>query len=125
MSSTTTTTTVRSVHLSTVLTDYEIHHSSPQRVGSSADQLQSALAAYPTQRRPEWTHTSHRGVPSYRPINRARDLSEVRVYLNQVERAFVTVMFTGLFVNAVRHAWYFGLYQCYMNANDMIILDGS
>lgn len=79
---------------SNVLADYELHHSQPQPCETGT---QSAPVA-PVDR--EWD-TQHRRVPAYRAINRTRDQSEVRVYTSPVERVFITVMFTGLNINAV------------------------
>ncbi|KAI8715262.1 hypothetical protein NCS52_01033500 [Fusarium sp. LHS14.1] len=79
---------------SNVLADYELHHSQAQ---SCETGTQSAPAASPIDR--EWD-TEHRRVPAYRAINRTRDQSEVRVYTSSIERVFITVMFTGLNINA-------------------------
>ncbi|KAL2681097.1 hypothetical protein Neosp_008700 [[Neocosmospora] mangrovei] len=80
---------------SNVLADYELHHSQAQ---SCETGTQSAPAASPIDR--QWD-TEHRRVPAYRAINRTRDQSEVRVYTSSIERVFITVMFTGLNINAL------------------------
>ncbi|KAI8660339.1 hypothetical protein NCS57_01010800 [Fusarium keratoplasticum] len=77
-----------------VLADYELHHSQPQPCETGT---QSAPVPSPIDR--QWD-TQHRRVPAYRAINRNRDQSEVRVYTSPVERVFITVMFTGLNINA-------------------------
>ncbi|RSL71452.1 hypothetical protein CEP54_001317 [Fusarium duplospermum] len=97
MSTTTTTESVTGLNgnwHSNVLADYELHHSQSQ---SCETGTQPAPAASQIDR--QWD-TEHRRVPPYRAINRNRDQSEVRVYTSNVERAFITVMFTGLHINA-------------------------
>jgi hypothetical protein len=82
-----------------VLRDYELAH-------SEADEpLDASLNAHPapssqTSNPPDWD-TEHRRVPAYRPINTELDQSERRVYQNPIERAFITTMFTGVFLEAV------------------------
>jgi hypothetical protein len=49
---------------------------------------------------PNWD-TTHRRVPPYRPTDRDRDVSEIRVYNSTIERVFVATMFTGVFINSV------------------------
>lgn len=107
MSTTTTTTTTTKVRrtktpasVATVLQDYELCHSGA--LGSSTQEAPSPLPAVSTvNANPPGWDTTHRRVPSYRPINRARDPAEVNVYQNGIERAFITTLFAGLFVNAV------------------------
>lgn len=101
MSTTLTATTTQHVRLDTILNDYEVRYSAPRNEPDETETHQPASVVPSESTYPDGWDTSHRRVPSYRPINRTRDLSEVRVYVNQAERAFVTVMFTGLFVNAV------------------------
>jgi hypothetical protein len=101
MSTTTTTTTqIRKpkspASVSPVLQDYELCHS------GSADAPSPIPVARTVDNNPPGWDTSHRRVPPYRPINRNRDPAETNVYQNGVERAFITTMFAGLFVNAVR-----------------------
>ncbi|KAH6844544.1 hypothetical protein B0I37DRAFT_416147 [Chaetomium sp. MPI-CAGE-AT-0009] len=100
MSSTTTTQTQTRTR-QTVLRDYELHHSSSSRQAAA----QSDQAALPTEGQitsrnpPDWD-TTHRRVPPYRPINRDRDQSEVRVYTSPAEQVFVGTMFTGVLIYA-------------------------
>ncbi|KAF2798428.1 hypothetical protein K505DRAFT_233301 [Melanomma pulvis-pyrius CBS 109.77] len=106
MSSTTTTTTTaisRSGRVSVEaaqlrnwshLTDYELHHSNtpPRPTSTSANTN-------------DWPH-NHRRIPTYRAINRELDQSQRRVYTSTGERAFLTVMFTGVQANAnLNQAW--------------------
>ncbi|KAH7406222.1 hypothetical protein DE146DRAFT_651088 [Phaeosphaeria sp. MPI-PUGE-AT-0046c] len=92
------TTTANPVHysLETVLTDYHLHH--------SEEGLDTSLNAHPAPaasgHNPSSWPTEHRRVPAYRPVNRELDQSERRVYLSGVERVFVGVMFTGVFLES-------------------------
>ena len=90
MSSTTTQTrTAR-----TVLRDYELHHSPAPSI-SSADHHDLQVVGSPP------SETAYRRVPPYRPADRDRDQSQIRVYTSDVERVFIATMFTGVFINAV------------------------
>ncbi|KAF2192021.1 hypothetical protein K469DRAFT_735822 [Zopfia rhizophila CBS 207.26] len=88
--SVTTTANPTTYNLQTVLADYELHHS--EEHSSARDHLEIHNPS-------EWP-TNHRRIPPYRPVNTELDQTQRRVYLNGVERAFVAVMFTGVFVNA-------------------------
>lgn len=92
----------QSVLWRTTLRDYELHQTTPGHT-EERPRLHLSTSDTPSTRlgtNQEW-QLPHRRVPSVRPVNQARDQSEVRVYLNRAEQAFVTIMFTGLFVNAV------------------------
>lgn len=78
----------------TVLRDYELHHSPAP--SSSND----AASAHQARNSPPWP-ADYRRIPPYRPADRDRDVSQIRVYTSGIERAFVTVMFAGVFINAV------------------------
>ncbi|KAF1971863.1 hypothetical protein BU23DRAFT_469978 [Bimuria novae-zelandiae CBS 107.79] len=85
--------------LHSALADYEIHHT------SATDPLDPTLNAHPLPDSSRYSNpanwpTDERRVPPYRPINTELDQSERRVYQNGVERAFVTVMFSGVFLEA-------------------------
>jgi len=84
--------------LQTVLADYNLHH--------TEEEVDTSLNAHPapagSNENPSSWPTEHRRVPAYRPINTELDQSERRVYLSGVEQAFVTVMFTGVFLESVR-----------------------
>lgn len=92
------TTTANPIHynLHTVLADYDLHHT---------EELETTLNSHPqpssqSQNPSDWP-TSHRRVPAYRPVNTELDQSERRVYQNGIERAFIGVMFTGVFLQSV------------------------
>jgi hypothetical protein len=82
-----------------VLADYELTHS------ESTESLDITLNAHPNSSlhslSPSDWPTEHRRVPAYRPVNMELDQSERRVYQNPIERAFIGVMFTGVFLEAV------------------------
>lgn len=99
MATITTTATTLERAPNTILADYELHHSSAPSENRGSE-TSGYTPAEDTPQPAEWD-TRHRRVPAYRPVNRDRDQADVRVYLSNAERAFVTVMFTGLFVNAV------------------------
>lgn len=99
--STTTTANPRTYQLRTVLADYDLHHS------AETPELDTSLNAHPvpgshvtSQNPPDWP-TDERRVPPCRPVNTNLDQSQRRVYTSPVERAFVTVMFTGVYLEAV------------------------
>ncbi|KAG9256755.1 uncharacterized protein F5Z01DRAFT_748359 [Emericellopsis atlantica] len=92
----TATVTIPERTINTILSDYELHHSQTQDAPHEALNNNRSPGSQSTR---AWD-TTHRNVPAYRPVNSDRDLSDVRVYLNNGERAFVTIMFTGLFINA-------------------------
>lgn len=85
-----------------VLRDYELSHS------DSNEPLDTSLNAHPTpssrSSNPADWPTEHRRVPAYRPVNTELDQGERRVYQNPIERAFITVMFTGVFLESVSAA---------------------
>jgi hypothetical protein len=100
--------TAQNRSLQTVLADYEIAHSNTAP-GRTVDKKNTL---WQSPEHPAWKDISHRRVPSYRPINRARDQREVRVYNHTAEKVFISVMFTGVFVNAVSDAASFELQNC-------------
>ncbi|KAJ3549212.1 hypothetical protein NM208_g609 [Fusarium decemcellulare] len=78
---------------SQVLKDYELHHSQHKEDETRSQQTNTAPVNHQLD-------APYRRVPAYRPLNRERDQSEVRVYTSSIERAFITVMFGGLYLNA-------------------------
>ena len=78
-----------------VLEDYKIHLTGDN---SSSEQAESTprAAANP----PDWP-TDHRRVPDYRPVDRNRDVEGRPNGENAFARAFLTIMFTGVVMNAV------------------------
>lgn len=93
------TTTTNPVTYSTqdILKDYELHHSG---ASESAPPPNPNPPPARVQNSPTWD-TEHRRVPSYRPINRNLDQSVRRVYNNNGERTFLSIMFTGVLLEAV------------------------
>ncbi|KIH93614.1 hypothetical protein SPBR_04498 [Sporothrix brasiliensis 5110] len=85
--------------LSGVLSDYELHHSSDKDASDDAAQAAPASIRRHAATPADWD-TEHRRVPAYRPINTARDQTEVRVYLSRVEQVFIGTMFTGVYLNS-------------------------
>ncbi|KAH7014597.1 uncharacterized protein B0I36DRAFT_369535 [Microdochium trichocladiopsis] len=102
-----TTTVVETRTARTVLDDYALHHSGGGGIKptpttadiESINTSSSASTAGDVEAPVPWDH-SHRRVPPYRPINRERDQSGIRVYQNNIERTFITTMFTGVFLNS-------------------------
>lgn len=94
--SVTTTANPSTYSLVATLADYELHHSEEGIDTSLNPRHGPTRSSNP----PTWP-TSHRRVPAYRPIDTELDQSQRRVYLNNIERAFVGVMFTGVFIEAV------------------------
>lgn len=94
------TTTANPIHynLHSVLADYDLHHT---------EELDTSLNAHPSPQQQSQSHnpsdwpTEHRRVPAHRPVNTQLDQSERRVYQNGIERAFIGVMFTGVFLQSV------------------------
>ena len=95
--SSTTTQTLTAVSTQQILKDYELHHSG----GSGSAPPPNANPPPPRVQNPPTWDTEHHRVPPYRPVNRELDLSVRRVYTSNAERNFVSVMFTGVFLQAV------------------------
>ncbi|OCL07459.1 hypothetical protein AOQ84DRAFT_354956 [Glonium stellatum] len=76
------------------LADYELHHSETPNPAPAPNSQPAPTVRNP----PEWL-TDYRRVPNYRPINRDLDQSQRRVYNNFGERAFINVMFAGLWLD--------------------------
>ncbi len=98
MSVTTTSTATTNVAapLRVVLADYELHKSEPPAGGKPSSSLQR-----PTQNPPDWPQ-DHRRMPPYRPVNRNLDRSQIMVYNNGGEHAFIQTMFFGIRLVTVR-----------------------
>lgn len=86
-------------NLQSVLADYDLHHTEELDTSLNAH---SAPSGQSSRQNPSDWPTEHRRVPAYRPVNTELDLSERRVYQNGIERAFVNVMFTGVYIESVR-----------------------
>lgn len=85
--------------ISAVLADYELRHSDgPEAVDTTLNTHPNPSSQTPNSS--DWP-TEHRRVPAYRAVNTELDQSERRVYQNAIERAFIGVMFTGVFLESV------------------------
>uniref|UniRef100_A0A0B7K413 Uncharacterized protein n=1 Tax=Bionectria ochroleuca TaxID=29856 RepID=A0A0B7K413_BIOOC len=96
MASTTVTDTVTENHR--VLRDYRLYHSRGETIiteNVNGENTNLSRSVQP----PGWD-TTHRRVPPYRPADRERSQEEYNVYTSNVERAFITTMFTGVLINA-------------------------
>ncbi|KAI0406341.1 hypothetical protein F4802DRAFT_111568 [Xylaria palmicola] len=93
----TTTTTVNTTtrSLSDVLSDYELHISSPPREGVDSSNDVDPHQVRGIQNPANWP-TNHRRVPPYRPVDYDLDLSQRIVFQNNFERGFINAMFFGL-----------------------------
>ncbi|KAL5115929.1 hypothetical protein ACEQ8H_006151 [Pleosporales sp. CAS-2024a] len=99
--SVTTTANPTTYSLQAVLADYDLHHTQDGGVVDPALNPHPAPAATATAQNPSsWPTDQHRRVPVYRPVNTQLDQSQRRVYLSPVERVFVTIMFTGVFLES-------------------------
>jgi hypothetical protein len=99
--SVTTTANPLTYNVSSVLADYELTHSDSNTPLDTSLNAHPRSASAPNPEIPcDWP-TDHRRVPTYRPINTELDQSQRRVYQNPIERAFIAVMFTGVFVESV------------------------
>jgi hypothetical protein len=80
-----------------ILADYELTHSESHDLSLNSHPNPAPRSS---QNPSDWP-TEHRRVPAYRPVNTQLDQSERRVYQNPIERAFIGVMFTGVFLESV------------------------
>ena len=94
--SATETTTNRPGALSAALQDYNLHHSGT----ATAEGEHHTNTQEPVENPPGWDYP-HRRVPPYRPVDTRLDQSQRRVYHNRAEQVFISVMFTGVLINAV------------------------
>ena len=93
-------TTVAQTQLQEVLEDSKIHLTG---YGPSAASTSSASTEHTTRtvsNPPNWP-TDHRRVPDYRPIEYGRDAEERPNGTVLPETIFISIMFTGVFINAV------------------------
>ncbi|KAK2785076.1 hypothetical protein FQN52_003785 [Onygenales sp. PD_12] len=90
----------------TLLADYDIHRSPAPHINPTTrpntihQKQQKRMVENP----PYWPTDYHR-VPPHRPINRELDQSQRAVYQNRAEQAFVNVMLSGVWTNAVSNCW--------------------
>ncbi|KAF4339636.1 hypothetical protein FBEOM_6419 [Fusarium beomiforme] len=95
MSTTTVTHTQNGDFHSSILRDYELHHSQGREGSPDCRAAPAASLDHPEFDLP------HRRVPAYRPLNTdAAHVNGVRVYTSTAERVFIAAMFRGLNVNA-------------------------
>ncbi|CAP81039.1 hypothetical protein E8E15_003408 [Penicillium rubens] len=108
-SSASTSTTATAAHIRTARlrvrgypADYDVYESDVAASSSPSQQAGSEAAAGETRAHnpPGWPD-DYRRIPPHRPINRHLDQSQRRVYTSLGERAFLTVMFTGLEMNVI------------------------
>lgn len=83
-----------STELKGVLEDYKIH-----LTGDNPSSKQSEAPTAVTNP-PDWP-TDHRRVPNYRPVHKNRDVEGRPNGETAFERVFLTIMFTGVVMNAV------------------------
>ncbi|KAL6705850.1 hypothetical protein ACN47E_006310 [Coniothyrium glycines] len=95
------TTTANPLHYSlhATLADYDLHHTEESLDTSLNPHPAPANTSSQAQTPSDWP-TEHRNIPAYRPVNTQLDQGERRVYQNGIERAFITVMFSGVFLEA-------------------------
>ncbi|CAI6096763.1 unnamed protein product [Clonostachys chloroleuca] len=87
-----------------VLRDYRLYHS--RRENNITEHVNGENTNLPRSAHPPGWDTTHRRVPPYRPADRERSQEEYNVYTSNVERAFITTMFTGVLINAtMAKAW--------------------
>lgn len=91
------TTTITTTEVQSVLSDYKIHLTGEQSTSSQQESESTASFQNP----PDWP-TDRRRVPDFRPIDYTRTSEERPNGSNAFERAFLTIMFTGVATNAVR-----------------------
>jgi hypothetical protein len=94
------TTVVTTSELENVLQNYKIHLTGQSSTTSSSSQ-EPQMRAISSQNPPNWP-VDYRRVPDYRPVDTTRDVEGRPNGNNGLERGFLTVMFTGVFLNAVR-----------------------
>lgn len=86
---------VTATELQGVLEDYKIHLTGDN---PSSDQPESTSTRVSNP--PNWP-TEHRRIPDYRPVDRNRDVESRPNGENAFARVFLTIMFTGVAMNAV------------------------
>jgi hypothetical protein len=99
--SVTTTANPLTYNISSVLADYEITHSDSNAPLDTTPNAHPRPTSSPHPEPARGWPVDHRRVPTYRPINTELDQSQRRVYQNPIERAFIIVMFSGVFVESV------------------------
>lgn len=95
---------ITTTQLNDVLSDYTIRLTGDNP--SSSQEPTSNAISNP----PNWP-TAHRRIPNFRPIDRNRD-AESRPNATGFERVFLTIMFSGVVLNAVSEFESTGLFYC-------------
>ncbi|KAL2814217.1 hypothetical protein BDW59DRAFT_167281 [Aspergillus cavernicola] len=103
-STTATTTSIRTARLRVrgYPADYDVYESNVAASNSPSQQVATGATTGATRAHspPGWPD-DYRRIPPHRPINRHLDQSQRRVYTSLGERAFLTIMFTGLEMNVI------------------------
>lgn len=87
--------------------DYDVYESKGADSNSPSQQVGIGATAGETRaHNPAGWPDDYRRIPPHRPINRHLDQSQRRVYTSLGERAFLTVMFTGLEINVVSGSFF-------------------
>lgn len=86
--------TVTATQVSQVLEDYKIHLTGASEEDTSIQETPRVVNP------PNWT-TDRRRVPEYRPINRNLNMEERPNGVVLPETIFISIMFTGVFTEAV------------------------
>lgn len=82
--------------------DYDVYESRVAASNSPSQQVGTGATAGETRvQNPAGWLDDYRRIPPHRPINRHLDQNQRRVYTSLGERAFLTIMFTGLEMNVV------------------------
>ncbi|CAI7667729.1 unnamed protein product [Penicillium palitans] len=82
--------------------DYDVYESRVAASNSPSQQVgPGATAGESRVQNPAGWPDDYRRIPPHRPINRHLDQSQRRVYTSLGERAFLTIMFTGLEMNVM------------------------
>lgn len=98
----TSTTTETQTHLRVVGYDVHPSNTSPSNDTETQDEPTSTSEQLTDahSESPEWA-SHYRRIPPYRPVNRNLDRGERLQFINNAERAFITMMFLGVRNNAV------------------------
>ncbi|KAI9825937.1 MAG: hypothetical protein M1819_000456 [Sarea resinae] len=103
--SVTTTTNPTSTHLTTLLSDYELHHSGDANPPQPPNARSIPPQLAPNDNPPSWPH-DHRRIPSYRPLNTTLNPAERPWGGNRFETGIIFIMLHGVRINGtVSRAW--------------------
>ena len=82
------------------LGEYALHITNDQTVPAEIDPPDTSNASAEVENPVDWPR-DHHNIPDYRPLNRNLAGPERPNGMNPGEVAFIAVMFTGVFMNAV------------------------